>query len=74
MSERDVSVDMGGYEIHADIYTAQLSGTKVSVYFIDYEPLYGRNGIYGSGSEGDYPDNPLRFSLLACITSLVSSS
>lgn len=65
LSERDVSVDMGGYEIHADIYTAQLSGTKVSVYFIDYEPLYGRNGIYGSGSEGDYPDNPLRFSLLA---------
>ena len=35
LSERDVSVDMGGYEIHADIYTAQLSGTKVSVYFID---------------------------------------
>ncbi len=63
--EQDVSVDMSGYEIHADIYTAELNGTKIPVYFIDYEPLYGRNGIYGSGAEGDYWDNPLRFSLLA---------
>ena len=61
-----LAVDMGGYEIHADIYTANLEGSaKVPVYFIDYEPLYGRDGIYGAGAEGDYGDNPLRFSLLA---------
>ncbi|MGP1458436.1 MAG: glycogen synthase GlgA [Treponema sp.] len=61
-----LAVDMGGYEIYADIYTADLGKeAKVPVYFIDYEPLYGRDGIYGAGAEGDYRDNPLRFSLLA---------
>ncbi len=58
-----LSVDMGGYEIHGALYTAAL-GT-VPVYFIEYEPLFGRDGIYGSGTSGDYADNPLRFALLA---------
>lgn len=58
-----LAVDMGGSEIHAALYAAPLE--NVSVYFIDYEPLYGRDGIYGNGTAGDYEDNPRRFALLA---------
>ena len=58
-----LAVDMGGSEIHAALYAAPLE--NVSVYFIDYEPLYGRDGIYGNGTAGDYGDNPRRFALLA---------
>ena len=34
----------------------------VRVYFVDYEPYFGRDHIYGTPT-GDDPDNPLRFAL-----------
>ncbi|MBM3775265.1 MAG: glycogen synthase GlgA [Acidobacteria bacterium] len=34
------------------------------LYFLDCPPLYERNGIYGD-SKGEYPDNHIRFAVLA---------
>ncbi|MBI1790097.1 MAG: glycogen synthase GlgA [Acidobacteria bacterium] len=36
----------------------------VPFYLLDYPPLYQRDGLYGN-SDGDFPDNHLRFALLA---------
>lgn len=38
---------------------------RLEYYFVDYEKLYGREGIYGDAGCYDYPDNPLRFSVLS---------
>jgi starch synthase len=38
---------------------------NVPVYFIDYEPYFGRPGIYDDKESGDYPDNPERFTFLS---------
>lgn len=35
------------------------------IYFVDYEPLFGRDGIYGHRNSADFDDNPLRFSVLS---------
>ena len=32
-------------------------------YFVDYEPLFGRDGVYGDKNTPDFYDNPLRFSV-----------
>ena len=34
-------------------------------YFVDYEPLFGRDGVYGDKNTPDFYDNPLRFSVLS---------
>lgn len=60
-----VCINMGNQDIVADFYTTTLADSNVTVYFVDYEKLYGREGIYGSCVEPDYFDNPIRFSLLA---------
>jgi len=39
-------------------------GTAVPYYFLDYPPLYDREQLYGDAA-GDYPDNHIRFALLA---------
>jgi starch synthase len=36
----------------------------VEVYFLDHDRLYGRDGIYGNKTEGDFADNPQRFAFL----------
>ncbi|MBQ9239245.1 MAG: glycogen synthase GlgA [Treponema sp.] len=36
----------------------------VTVYFIDHEQSFGRDGIYGTKLEPDFYDNPYRFALL----------
>src|SRR6478672_9230861 len=40
------------------------TGDAVSFYFVDCPPLYDRPGFYGD-AEGDYPDNHVRFAVLA---------
>lgn len=47
-------------------YTVALhraAGTAVPFFFLDYPPFYDREHLYGN-SEGDYPDNHIRFALL----------
>jgi starch synthase len=38
---------------------------NVEFIFIDYDPIFGREGIYGSPGELDFSDNLLRFALLS---------
>lgn len=54
-----------GQEIYTTaVYEGRLGDSSVVVYFIDYEDLYAREGIYGTGA-GGYSDNLRRFSLLS---------
>lgn len=47
------------------VYKTDLKGfPNVTVYFIDHENCYGRDGVYGTKLEPDFYDNPYRFSLL----------
>lgn len=49
------------------IYTVSVyraTGTVVPYYFLEYPAFYDREHLYGD-SKGDYPDNHLRFALLA---------
>src|SRR5581483_6864492 len=39
-------------------------GNTVPFYFVDCPPLYDRKGLYGD-ADGDYPDNHIRFAVLA---------
>ncbi|MDR2663212.1 MAG: glycogen synthase [Treponema sp.] len=69
--EGALGVPVGGGEEWCAVYTAVLPGpgegagkkTKnpVTVYFIDHEKFFGRDGIYGSSFEPDFLDNPRRF-------------
>ena len=49
-------------DVFVDIYKTIFHG--VTIYFIDYEKAFGRDGIYGSSYEPDFYDNPYRFSIL----------
>lgn len=59
-----MTVHLGCTELHTEVYESTIPGSKVTVYFIDYEKLFGRDGIYGTNIEPDFADNPVRFSLL----------
>jgi starch synthase len=60
-----LGVPMGGIEEWGGVYTAPMPGTAkknpVTVYFIDHEIYFGRDGIYGTPFEPDFLDNPRRF-------------
>lgn len=61
---KGMEVDMVSYKTYADVYESEaISGVKA--YFIDYEELFGRDGVYGHGGKGEYSDNPLRFAFFA---------
>ena len=49
----------------AALYEGRLEGSSVVTYFIDYEDLYGRDGIYGSAAGDAFGDNLKRFGLLS---------
>jgi len=53
-----------GREEWAGLYKSYLPGSTVETYFVDHEGYFGRDGIYGSKTEPDFPDNPERFSFL----------
>jgi starch synthase len=68
--EGAMGVPVGGGEEWCAVYTAALPGPgegagkkakNVTVYFIDHEKFFGRDGIYGSSLEPDFLDNPRRF-------------
>ncbi|MCL1837006.1 MAG: glycogen synthase [Treponema sp.] len=54
-----------GCEEWSAVYTAKLPGSSkknpITVYFIDHENFFGKDGIYGTPTEPDFLDNPRRF-------------
>ena len=64
--EGPMAIAAGTVETWSAVYAAAMPGTNeaVSVYFIDHEGCYGRDGIYGVPGETDFHDNPYRFAVL----------
>ena len=60
-----LEIETGRERYHAFLYTTAMPNSKVKIYFLDCESLYGRNGIYGYSSTQEFPDNPVRFSVLS---------
>jgi starch synthase len=60
-----LGVPVGNGEEWSAAYTTVFPNSPqknpVRLYFIDHEKFFGRDGIYGTPSEPDYLDNPLRF-------------
>jgi starch synthase len=59
-----LSVQMGNEHIDCRVCKTILP-ENVSVYFIDYEPYFGRSNIYHDNYFNDYYDNPKRFTFLS---------
>ncbi|OJF77752.1 MAG: glycogen synthase [Treponema sp. CETP13] len=66
-----LKINIGNKVYSTSIYKTTMPGTTnrtdkigLPVYFIDYEPAFGRDGVYGSKTESDFRDNPFRFSIL----------
>jgi starch synthase len=59
-----LEIRMGNSMYSTAVDIGYVPSSQVPVYFVDHESLFGRDGIYGSPSEGDYHDNALRFALL----------
>jgi starch synthase len=57
---RGIPVPMGMGEMNADILTTRLGDTHGTVYFIQNDRYFDREGLYGT-PEGDYHDNAERF-------------
>jgi len=57
-----LGVPVGFGECWCSVLTTKIRG--VPIYFLDYEELFGRSGIYGSREEPDFSDNVRRFTLL----------
>lgn len=61
---QELSVDLGGERLSATVYEGRFGQSGVPCFFLDHEPLYGRDGIYGIAGK-DFPDNHRRFGFLA---------
>ena len=46
------------------IFHTKLPNSKVPIYFLDHQELFGRDGLYGPTPAEEYPDNSRRFSVL----------
>lgn len=57
-------VFVGDTHVDTAVYEGRLPNSEVVVYFIDYEELYGRDGIYGTPAQA-FADNLRRFTLLS---------
>lgn len=63
--EGPMAIAAGQGETWSAVYTTTMPGCdKLSVYFIDHEQCFGRDGIYGVPGETDFHDNPYRFAVL----------
>ena len=61
---RGLAVPMGMGEVNADIYSTRLGDTQGTVYFIQNDRYFDRDGFYGT-AEGDYHDNAERFAFFS---------
>ncbi len=66
-----LGVPLGTEEEWCAVYAGRLPDAEVTVYFLDHQELYGRDGIYGTRSEPSFPDNLRR---LRCSAAARSSS
>lgn len=60
--EIPLRVPLGNDELWCGVYRGSDWGPEY--YFLDYEALFGRDGIYGTRNEPSFPDNARRFALL----------
>jgi starch synthase len=67
--EGAMGVLVGDGEVWCAVYKTELPGSPkknpVTVYFIDHEIFFGREGIYGTPAEPDFIDNPRRFTFFS---------
>jgi starch synthase len=67
--EGELGVPVGGGEEWCAVYTTTLPGAPkknpVTVYFVEHENYFGRDGIYGTPPEPDFLDNPRRFAFFS---------
>jgi starch synthase len=61
---KGMAVPMGMGEMSADIYSTKLGDTHGTVYFIQNDRYFDRDGFYGT-AEGDYHDNAERFAFFS---------
>ena len=52
-------------EIWCGVYKTYLPGTKIPVWLLDREDLFGRSGLYGPDGSSSWSDNSLRFAFLS---------
>lgn len=60
-----LSVIMGYGEEWCQVYQTQLPKSRVPVYLLDMEELFGRMGIYGPDPSSSFPDNARRYAFLS---------
>jgi starch synthase len=61
---RGLSVPMGMGDMQADILSTQMGNTHVTVYFVQNDRYFDRDGFYGT-PEGDFHDNAERFAFFS---------
>ncbi len=61
---QNMSVQMGGEQIFCNVLQTKMKG-EIPVYLIDYEPYFGRFGIYHDADYNNYADNPKRYAFLS---------
>jgi starch synthase len=61
---KGIPVPMGMGEMNADILSTRLGDTHGTVYFIQNDRYFDRDGLYGT-PEGDYHDNAERFAFFS---------
>lgn len=61
---KNLAVDAGFCKAEADFYKTNI-GNGTEIFFLDYEPFFGRDGFYGPSADSEYPDNCQRFSFFA---------
>jgi starch synthase len=63
---KNIPVKVGEEEHQVNVKSAFIPDSKVQIYFIDYKPFFGREGLYVDGKRGkDFPDNDQRFILFS---------
>jgi starch synthase len=60
-----LGVPVGGGEEWCAVYASRIPDSDVTVYFLDHEVLYGRDGVYGTRMEPSFRDNLRRFTVLS---------
>ena len=64
---KDMDIPHGDSTVRVSVKSAFFPNSKIQVYFVDYPPYFGRDGLYVDPKTGkDYEDNAERFALFSC--------
>ncbi len=63
--DEPLGVPLGQQELWCGVYRTLLPGSRVPVWMLDREDLFGRQGIYGPDGSHPWPDNALRYGFLS---------